>query len=59
MASQAESQLSGEEIAKHSSREDCWVIIHGKAYDVTEVRDVMHPRSSDGARPLIVVAVPT
>ncbi|CAK3826447.1 probable L-lactate dehydrogenase (cytochrome) [Lecanosticta acicola] len=29
-------KLSGEEIAKHNSREDCWVIIHGKAYDVTE-----------------------
>lgn len=29
-------QLSGEEIAKHNSRESCWVIIHGKAYDVTE-----------------------
>lgn len=30
-------KLSGEEIAKHNSRESCWVIIHGKAYDVTEV----------------------
>ena len=30
-------QLKGDEIAKHNSREDCWVIIHGKAYDVTEV----------------------
>jgi L-lactate dehydrogenase (cytochrome) len=29
-------QLSGEDIAKHNSRESCWVIIHGKAYDVTE-----------------------
>lgn len=29
-------QLTGEEIAKHDNRDDCWVIIHGKAYDVTE-----------------------
>jgi cytochrome b involved in lipid metabolism len=28
--------LTGEEIAKHNSRESCWVIVHGKAYDVTE-----------------------
>lgn len=28
--------LTGEEIAKHNSRESCWVIIHGKAYDVTD-----------------------
>ncbi|KAK3048076.1 hypothetical protein LTR09_010592 [Extremus antarcticus] len=31
-----QTKLSGEEIAKHDSRESCWVIIHGKAYDVTE-----------------------
>lgn len=30
--------LTGEDIAQHNKREDCWVIIHGKAYDVTEVR---------------------
>jgi L-lactate dehydrogenase (cytochrome) len=29
-------QLTGEEIAKHNSKESCWVIIHGRAYDVTE-----------------------
>jgi len=28
--------LSGEEVAKHNSEESCWVIVHGKAYDVTE-----------------------
>lgn len=30
-------ELEGEEIAKHNSAESCWVVIHGKAYDVTEV----------------------
>lgn len=29
-------QLTGEEIAKHNSRDSCWVIVHGRAYDVTE-----------------------
>lgn len=29
-------QLTGAEIAKHNSRDSCWVIIHNKAYDVTE-----------------------
>ncbi|KAF4624279.1 hypothetical protein G7Y89_g13897 [Cudoniella acicularis] len=28
--------LTGQEVAKHNSRESCWVIVHGKAYDVTE-----------------------
>lgn len=26
---------SMEEIAKHSSKEDCWLLIEGKVYDVT------------------------
>ncbi|MCJ1370956.1 Cytochrome b2, mitochondrial precursor [Loxospora ochrophaea] len=29
-------KLHGDEVGKHNNREDCWVIIHGKAYDVTE-----------------------
>jgi cytochrome b involved in lipid metabolism len=29
-------KLSGEEITKHDNEKSCWVIIHGKAYDVTE-----------------------
>ncbi|OCL11303.1 hypothetical protein AOQ84DRAFT_336124 [Glonium stellatum] len=29
-------KLTGAEIAKHNSRESCWVVIHGRAYDVTE-----------------------
>lgn len=37
-------KLTGEEIAKHNSRESCWVIIHGKAYDVTECTSPNHPQ---------------
>ncbi|KAF2500662.1 hypothetical protein BU16DRAFT_502639 [Lophium mytilinum] len=29
-------KLTGADIAKHDSRDSCWVIIHGRAYDVTE-----------------------
>ncbi|KAI3402151.1 hypothetical protein diail_80 [Diaporthe ilicicola] len=28
--------LTGQEVAKHSTKKDCWVVVHGKAYDVTE-----------------------
>ena len=28
--------MHADEIAKHNSKESCWVIVHGKAYDVTE-----------------------
>ncbi|KAJ3748598.1 FMN-dependent dehydrogenase-domain-containing protein [Lentinula detonsa] len=28
--------LSGREVAQHNSRESCWIIVHGKVYDVTE-----------------------
>jgi L-lactate dehydrogenase (cytochrome) len=34
--------LSGLEVAKHATRESCWVIISGKAYDVTSFLDE-HP----------------
>lgn len=29
------SKLSGGDIAAHNTAESCWVIVHGKAYDVT------------------------
>ena len=29
-------EFSVDEIAKHNTEEDCWVVIHGKVYDVTE-----------------------
>ncbi len=38
----ASQMLDGLEVAKHNSRESCWVIIKGKVYDVTEFLDE-HP----------------
>ncbi|KAF8161327.1 FMN-dependent dehydrogenase-domain-containing protein [Crassisporium funariophilum] len=40
-----EKVLSGQEVAKHNSRESCWIIVHGKVYDVTEFLDE-HPGGS-------------
>lgn len=34
--------LSLEEVAKHNKKDDCWVIIHGKAYDLSGFLDE-HP----------------
>ncbi|KAI0317183.1 FMN-dependent dehydrogenase-domain-containing protein [Amylostereum chailletii] len=37
--------LSGKLVAEHNSRESCWIIVHGKVYDVTEFLDE-HPGGS-------------
>ncbi|KAF9446519.1 hypothetical protein P691DRAFT_803851 [Macrolepiota fuliginosa MF-IS2] len=37
--------LSGQEVAKHNSRDSCWIIVHGNVYDVTEFLDD-HPGGS-------------
>jgi cytochrome b involved in lipid metabolism len=29
-------KLTGQDVAKHNNKDSCWVIVHGKAYDVTE-----------------------
>ena len=29
-------KLQGSEVAKHNNEQSCWVIVHGRAYDVTE-----------------------
>eukprot|EP00418_Pyrodinium_bahamense_P025181 CAMPEP_0179148188 /NCGR_PEP_ID=MMETSP0796-20121207/71694_1 /TAXON_ID=73915 /ORGANISM="Pyrodinium bahamense, Strain pbaha01" /LENGTH=56 /DNA_ID=CAMNT_0020848877 /DNA_START=8 /DNA_END=175 /DNA_ORIENTATION=+ len=34
--------LSMDEVAKHSTKEDCWVVLYGKAYDLTKFARV-HP----------------
>lgn len=29
-------KLTGAQVEKHNNKDDCWVIVHGRAYDVTE-----------------------
>jgi L-lactate dehydrogenase (cytochrome) len=29
-------KLTGAEVANHSTKDSCWVIVHGRAYDVTD-----------------------
>eukprot|EP00931_Biecheleriopsis_adriatica_P065073 TRINITY_DN39696_c0_g1_i1.p1 TRINITY_DN39696_c0_g1~~TRINITY_DN39696_c0_g1_i1.p1 ORF type:complete len:120 (+),score=22.38 TRINITY_DN39696_c0_g1_i1:21-380(+) len=29
-------KIAMEEVAKHNSPEDCWVVLHGKVYDLTK-----------------------
>ena len=36
------SMMNGLEVAKHNTRESCWVVVNGKVYDVTEYLDE-HP----------------
>ncbi|KAJ7639200.1 FMN-dependent dehydrogenase-domain-containing protein [Roridomyces roridus] len=31
--------ISGKTVAEHNSRESCWIIVHGKVYDVTDFLD--------------------
>ncbi|KAN0130821.1 glycolate oxidase [Lactarius tabidus] len=37
--------ISGKVVAQHNSRKSCWIIVHGKVYDVTEFLDE-HPGGS-------------
>lgn len=42
MAIRVAQVLDGAEIAKHNSPTSCWLVIHGKVYDVTNFLD-QHP----------------
>lgn len=46
-----EKVLKKEEIALHSDNTDCWVIVNGKAWDVTQYL-VNHPGGADGIIPV-------
>ncbi|XP_020592295.1 cytochrome b5-like [Phalaenopsis equestris] len=42
----ASDKLSFSEISKHTSKDDCWLIIHGKVYNVTDFLED-HPGGDD------------
>merc|ERR1712176_271930 len=37
--------LTMDDVAKHNTKEDCWVVLYGKAYDLGKFAKV-HPRGS-------------
>ncbi|CAA7396598.1 unnamed protein product [Spirodela intermedia] len=39
-------KISPSEIPLHTSRKNCWVVVHGKVYDITEFLDD-HPGGDD------------
>jgi cytochrome-b5 reductase len=39
-------EFSYSDVAAHKSENDCWIVIHGKVYDVTEFLD-KHPGGAD------------
>lgn len=39
MAQRDGSKVPVAEIAKHSSAEDCWVVVNGKVYDLSKVSE--------------------
>jgi cytochrome b involved in lipid metabolism len=41
--------FSLEEVAQHNSAQDCWIVVHGKVYNVTTI-----PCHGGGARTLIL-----
>lgn len=45
VGSQGKRLLTAQEVAAHSSRESCWIIVHGNVYDVTDFLDD-HPGGS-------------
>ncbi|CAA6660267.1 unnamed protein product [Spirodela intermedia] len=42
--------ISPSEIPLHTSRKNCWVVIHGKVYDITEFLDDHPGEMTSGAR---------
>lgn len=58
MSQQAKKQVfSTDEVARHSTKDDCWIIISGKVYDVTNWLDVVRTgwKVAMGRRRLIML----
>eukprot|EP00440_Ansanella_granifera_P051059 gb/GFBE01055344.1/.p1 GENE.gb/GFBE01055344.1/~~gb/GFBE01055344.1/.p1 ORF type:complete len:127 (+),score=35.50 gb/GFBE01055344.1/:1-381(+) len=41
-SSRRRDRISLEEVQKHTTKDDCWIIANGKVYDVTSLMDI-HP----------------
>ena len=48
MPEQSLSELSFDDLKKHNSKNDCWIAVHSKIYDVTDFLDA-HPGGSSSA----------
>ncbi|KAG9126364.1 Cytochrome b2, mitochondrial precursor [Ceratobasidium sp. 392] len=49
---QAEQQISYNEVQKHNKRDDCWIVIRGQVYNVTE----FIPKHPGGDKPIVANA---
>lgn len=45
MAADSSDLITAEHLSKHNVKDDCWIVVHSKVWDVTEFLD-LHPGGS-------------